>query len=427
MVARKVERRAQGHFNTGCLPIRGRGNSLATAFAARSDCRVAYLCDVDTSLFASRSASLAELQKGRAPRCVADFRKALDDRSVDAVVIATPDHWHCLAALWACEAGKDVYVEAPLSHNAWEGRRLVEAARKHHRIVQAGHQTRSAPYALSAKKYLDEGKLGPIHFCRVIDQKGQSNFLAKPDSRVPKGLDWDMWNGPAPQAAYNVNYHNNWHGWWRYSGGDMAVEGVQQLDLARWLCGLKHPKSVYCTGGRFDSEGANETPDTLSAIYEFDRLVMTFELTLYTPYMLKLSPTVRNGETFPYWPHCATRIEIYGSEGVMLIAPLGGGWQVFARPRREQPSLVDRAYGQPTDALHQENFVQSLRSRALPAADVAEAHRSALLVHYANISLRTGGQKLLIDPKSEQILDNAAAMTLFRRTYRKPWVMDAGG
>jgi hypothetical protein len=143
--------------------------------------------------------------------------------------------------------------------------------------------------------------------------------------------------------------------------------------------------------------------------------------------MLQVSPTVRNGETFPYWPQCGARIEIYGSEGVMLIAPHGAGWQVFARPRREQPSLVDRAYGQPPDGPHQENFVQCMKSRKFPIADVEEGHRSALLVHYANISLRTGGEKLHIDAKSEKILDNDAAMELFRRTYRKPWVVEGAG
>ena len=178
-------------------------------------------------------------------------------------------------------------------------------------------------------------------------------------------------------------------------------------------------------GGRFDSRGGNETPDTLTAVYEFDKLVMTFELTLYTPYMLKVSPTVRNGETFPYWPQCGTRIEIYGSEGVMLIGPHGGGWQVFARPRREQPSLVDRAYGQPPDLPHQENFVQCLRSRKPPTADVergapqrpAGPLRQHQLPHAAARSCAS-------TPQSDEIVDNPAAMALFRRTYRKPWVVE---
>jgi predicted dehydrogenase len=172
--------------------VRNRGSLLAAGFAGRPDCRVAYLCDADSGLLASRAEAVAKIQAGQAPKTVQDFRKALDDKSVDALVVATPDHWHCLAAVWACQAGKDVYVEAPLSHNPWEGRRAVEAARKDRRIVQVGMETRSAAYAQSAKKYIEEGKLGKIHLCRVFDQKGLANFPAKPDSRPPKGLDWEL-------------------------------------------------------------------------------------------------------------------------------------------------------------------------------------------------------------------------------------------
>jgi predicted dehydrogenase len=403
--------------------VRSRGNVLAGALAARPDCRIAYLCDADSTLLPSRADAVAKIQGGAAPKCVPDFRTALDDKTVDALVVATPDHWHCLAAIWACQAGKDVHVEAPLSHCAWEGRRAVEAAQKHKRVVQVGLETRNAAYAHSAKAYIDEGKLGKIHLCRVFDQKGQANFAAKPDSRTPKGLDWDMWNGPAPEAAYNVNYQNNWHGWWRYSGGDMAVDGIHQFDLARWLCGVTVPKTVYATGGRLDSAGANETPDTLTALYEFDKLLLTFELTLYTPYMQKVSPAIRAGEMYPHWPQCGQRVELYGSEGVMVVAPHGGSWQVFARPRRETPTVEDQERGHSSDAEHLDDFVKSIRTRRPLQADVEDGHLSALLVHYANISLRTGGQKLIIDPKTAQILDNREAASLLRRSYRKPWTI----
>jgi predicted dehydrogenase len=405
------------------LGVRSRGSLLATALAQRADCRVAYLCDADSNLLAARAESVAKVQNGRAPKCVGDFRAALDDKSVDALVVATPDHWHCLATIWACQAGKDVLVEAPLSHDAWEGRQAVRAARKHRRIVQVDLASRSAPYAQSAKKYIAEGKLGKIHLCRVFEQKGQGNFAAKADSAPPPGLDWDAWNGPAPQNPFNVNFRDNWHGYWRYSGGSLAVDGIHALDLARWLCGLGLPTSVYASGGRYQSEGANETPDTLVATYQFEGLLMTFELTLYTPYMTKISPAVRNGDLFPYWPQSAARIEIYGSEGVMCIGPYGAGWQVFSRPRREQPALVSRSFGRDPDPDHQDDFLRAIRSREPPAADVEEGHRSALLVHYANISYRIGGQKLLIDAKREGFIDNAAATELLKRTYRAPWVI----
>jgi predicted dehydrogenase len=405
------------------LGIRSRGHVLATALAQRPDCRVGWLCDADSALFESRAENVAKAQGGPAPKCAQDFRRALDDKSVDALVVATPDHWHGLATVWACQARKDVFVAAPLGHNPWEGRKMVETARKHNRIVQVDLDSRSGPSNESARKYIAEGKLGKVHLCRVIEQKGQANFPAKPDAAVPKGLDWDAWNGPAPESKYNDNLRDNWHGYWRYSGGDMAVEGVHVLDLARWLCGLEYPKTVQAVGGRFNTQGANQTPDTLTAVYEFDKLMMNFELTLYTPYMIKISPAVRNGDNFPYWPQCGTRIEIYGSEGVMMAGPHGCGWQVFTRPRREQFTEVDHAYGKLADPLHQENFLQSVRTRKPPAADVEEGHRSTLLVHYANMSVRTGGLKLVIDPKTEQV-DGAEAMKFFKREYRKPWVME---
>ncbi len=402
--------------------LRTRGLVLATAFAQRADCHMAYLCDADSSLMASRIDSVAKSQGGVAPKFVQDFRKALDDAAVDALVVATPDHWHCLATIWACEAGKDVFVTSPLGHNPWEGRRAVEAAQRRQRIVAADLACRSSSYGQTAKAYIDSGKLGKIHFCRVLEQTGQSNFAAVPDAAAPQGLDWNAWNGPAPEAAYNVNCQDNWHGFWRYSGGNAAVEGVHQLDLARWLCGLEYPKSVTTRGTRFNAPGANETPETMVTVFEFDHVLMTFELTLNTPYMTRITQAVRDGDVFPYWPQCGSRVEIYGSEGMMIVGPHGTGWQVFARPRHEQPTLVERGWGKPVDQEHQQNFVDSVRTRKRPNADVEEAHRSALLVHYANMSYRTGGQRLAVDAKTEAV-DSPEAMKLFRREYRRPWAI----
>jgi predicted dehydrogenase len=403
--------------------VRGRGSDLSRGFCQRGDCRIAYVCDVDSRLFASRAKMVAEAQGGKAPQCVQDFRKALDDRSVDAVIVATPDHWHVPAALWSCQAGKDVYVEKPLSHNAWEGRRLVQAARKYRRVVQVGTQNRSAAYNLAAKKYIAEGKLGRVHFCRIYNQKEWGNFTLAPEGDPPQGFDWDMWNGPAPECRYNAAYIDNWHHLWRYSGGDMANDASHQIDLARWVLGLEHPTSVYSMGGRWDSTGAAETPDTQTTIWEFPGMMVNFELTLYTPYMLKISPLIRQAtDKYPYWPQCATRIEVYGSEGLMYLGRHGGGWQVFTRPKLQEGVLKDQCKGKFPDPEHKQNFVECIRSRQRPNADVEEGHRSALWIHYGNISYRLGGQKLTIDPKTDEIVDNPAAMQLFRRkAYRKPW------
>jgi predicted dehydrogenase len=414
---------ASERLSLAVVGLRNRGLTLATGFAQRTDCRIAYLCDADSSLEATRVDSVTKAQGGRAPKFAQDFRRALDDRSVDALVIAAPDHWHCLATIWACQAGKDVFVTAPLSHDIWEGQRAVAAAQQAKRIVTVDLACRSGDYIQTAKRFIDSGRLGKVHLCRVFAQTGQSNFPELADAAPPDGLDWNAWNGPAPEAPYNANLQNNWHGYWRYSGGNAAVEGIHQLDLARFLCDLEYPKSVFSQGTRYDTAGANETPDTLVTTFEFDNLLMTFELTLGTPYMTRISSAVRSGDLIPYWPQCGARVEVYGSEGVMCIGPHGTGWQVFARPRHEQVTLVDRAWGKPVDLDHQQNFVSCVRSRKTPNGDVAEAHRSALLVHYANMSYRAGCQKLLVDAKTEAV-DAPEAMKYFRRAYRRPWVVE---
>ncbi len=402
----------------------GRGGGLAPGFAQRGDCEFAYVCDCDSNRTGPMAKRVAEAQNGKTPKGEADFRKMLEDKSVDAVVAATPDHWHALATVWSCQAGKDVYVEKPATQSCWEGRKMVEAARKYKRIVQVGTQNRSAVHNMEARKYIEEGKLGEVHFCRVYNQKAWGNTPWAKDADPPKGFNWDMWNGPAPEAHYNPTLRGNWHHLWRYSGGDIANDASHQIDLARWVCGVEYPKSVYSTGGRFNTTGSAETPDTQVALWDFDKFLMSFELTLYTPYMLKVSPYIRESVTeFPYWPQCATRTEIYGSKGLMILGRHGAGWQVFDRPKREQPVVVAQGNGKFPDPEHKENFVQCIRSRALPNADIEKGHRSALMIHYANISYRLGSQRLVIDPKSEGIVGNPEAMKLFRRTYREPWVI----
>ena len=402
----------------------GRGHSLARGFLQRGDCEIAYICDVNSALFEPRSKDYAALQGGKRPKCVQDFREMLDDSGVDAVAIATPPHWHSLATILCCQAGKDVYCEKPQSHNCWEGRQAVNAARKYDRIVQIGTQNRSAPYNWAAKRYIEEGKLGRIHLCRVFNQKFVADFEWGPDTPAPKSLGWEMWNGPAPKRNYNEAIHLQWRQLWDFSGGDMAYDAIHQIDLARWLCGVDYPRTAYCTGGRFSTQGDAETPDTQMAVYEFPDMLMTYEQTLFTPYMLKSDSGIRDGDMFPHWPQNSTHIELYGEEGVMYVGRMGGGWQVFVRPKSRQPVVKDQMYGRFPDDDHKANFVESVRERKRPNADIEEGHRSTLLVHYANISYRLGGRKLQIDPQSEQITGDPEAMKLFGRTYRKPWVVE---
>lgn len=416
---------ANDKVTLGFIGVGGRGGHLCDQFAARPDCQIAWVADVDIHRAEAAAAAVAKRQKGKMPKTVQDFRKVLDEKEVDAVVIATPDHWHALATIWACQAGKDVYVEKPPTHNCWEGRKMVEAARKYKRIVQVGTQNRSAPYNMAAKKYIEEGKLGEIHFCRVFNQKELSNFPAVPDGNPPQGLNWDMLNGPAPEARYNANLRKQWHYFWRYSGGDIVNDSIHQIDLARWILGVDYPKSVYSTGGHFHQKGAAETPDTQVALFDFDGMVLSFELTLYTPYMLKISSIIRQSDTeFPYWPQCATRIEIYGSKGMMVVGRHGGGWQVFIRPKLHEGVVKDQKKGRFPDSEHQQNFIDCVHTRNTPNADIEEGHRSILLGHFANISYRLGGQKLIIDAKTEKIVGNDEAMKFYRREYRRPYVIE---
>lgn len=423
----------------GVIGIRGRGYAVGMNFAKRDDCHAAWLADVDTTLFDSeaskgyqslvpepfrgpRAGGFAKSQQDRRPSCTDDYRRILDDKSVDTVIVATPDHWHVMATVHACQAGKDVYVEKPLSHNAWEGQQAVAAARKYDRVVQVGTQNRSAPYNWDAKRFIEEGRLGEIHLCRTYTQRYWGNFDMEPPGDPPEGLHWDMWNGPARGRRYSRTWRNRWHHFWDYSGGDIINDGIHTIDLARWLCGKGLPRSAYAVGQRYAEPGAAETPDTQTCIWQYDDMLMSYELTLYTRYMLKIDRGVRESDLMPYWMQCGTRIELFGTKGLMMLGRQGGGWQVFIRPKDRKPVVDMQRYGRFPDDAHIDNFLQCVRSRKRPNADVEEGHVSALLAHYANMSMRIGGAPLEVDPESQHV-DNAEAMKLFRRDYRKPYVL----
>jgi len=402
----------------------GRGTILGTGLGARGDCHFAYIADVNRNRLNSDSKQVIASQGGKPAQLVQDFRKALDDKSVHAVVIATCQHWHALATVWSCQAGKDVYVEKPASNTCWEGRKMVEAARKYKRIVQVGTQNRSAPYVYEALDFLRAGKLGDIHFCRVYQQRlSNPSFTLGPDTDPPPYLDWEMWNGPAPARRYNATLFSNKNSFWSYGGGDIEADGVHQLDLARWLCNLEYPKAVYSSGGRHASQGDSQVPDTQVAVYDFDRLTMTMEYTGFTPYMIKSDSFIRDGDQFPYWMQNSTRIELYGTKGLMIMGRHGDGWQVWGRPKDRRPSLVAQKKGRFPDAPHLANFVECVRSRRKPNADILEGHRSALASHLGNISCRLGGRRLVLDAKTEQIVGDPEAMALYNPPQRKPWAI----
>ena len=409
----------------GVIGLGGRGTSLTRGFLDRKDVSIAYLCDPDSRQQPELSALIKE-KSGRQPSRVTDYRQVLDDKSVDAVVIATPDHWHCPLTVFACMAGKDVYVEKPLSFDIWEGRKAVEAARKHKRIVQVGMQSRSAPYIMHARQYILDGKLGKINYCRVCNLKSGGPFQQPADSEVPAGVDYDLWLGPAPKHAFNAGrFHKQWHNYWDYSGGDMANDGVHQIDVARWLLGKDWPSNVTSSGGNYgEGKDDNETPNTQTASFDFGDSQLHFEQIGYGGYMLKEDPTVRDGAVFPLWQQYSTRIEFYGTKGLMFLGRHGGGWQVFTRPDSWKQHVAAEEHGKFPDKPHKANFLDCVRSRQTPNADVEEGHRSAAMVHLANISYRLGGAKLQFDAAAESVANSPDANRFLRReNARQPYAI----
>ena len=397
----------------------GRGQSLASGFAKWPEVEFAYLCDADRERDGmGKLADALENEKDRRPKIVQDYHQVLEDKEVDAVIVATNDHWHGPMAVFACQAGKDVYVEKPPSHNVWEGRKMVEAARKYKRIMQCGTQNRSAPYNLKALEYIRGGKLGDIVLCKVFNMKGGGPFHLGPDGEAPSSLNWDLWLGPAPMRPYNRSVHGSWKLFWDFTADDLADDGSHQLDLARMLIQKDFPTAVHSSGGTFPYNDDRETPVILETTYEFDDMVMTFELTQCTEYMAKTPFSIRNSDTFPHWPQNATRIEIYGTEGVMIVGRHGGGWQVFGT----DGEVVAQEYGRFPDDPHKQNFLDCIRSRELPNADIEQGHRSACLIHLASVSYRVGGKKLRFDSERERF-DDREANALLRREYREPYAI----
>ncbi len=404
----------------GVMGLHGRGHFLAQEFGKRKDVEIRYLADPDTRLLEGRAKDIEQIT-GKRPPCVQDFRRMLDDKEVDGIIMGTPDHWHALGTVLACQAGKDVYVEKPTSHNIWESRKMVEAARKYKRVVQVGAQNRSSDNVIEALDYLRNGGLGDIHLVRVLNSKERGTIGKEPDKAVPEGVDYDMWLGPAPMRPFNENhFHYAWHWFWAYSGGDLINDGVHQMDIARWVVNQKYPKSVVSAGGIYYFKDDQETPDTHTVNWEYDGMMMIFEQALWAPYLKKTPLELRDIDGIPNWPFNGTRVEVYGTKNMMFLGRHGDGWQVFdadARPVATTPGLFT-----PSVEKHADNFIRCIRSRDIPAGDIEELHYSTLLCHYGNIAYRMG-RKLHIDPKTEGFVDDAEANGLVKRAYREPWVV----
>jgi predicted dehydrogenase len=415
---------AENKVILGIMGVGGRGRALLTSLVKRSDVKIKYICDADTRCYGPAAEIVIEGHDYK-PQFIQDFRKMLDDPQVDAIIIATSDRWHALATIMACQAGKDVYVEKPLSLSIWDGRKMVEAARKYRRIVQVGTQSRSAPYTDKAAEYIRSGKLGDVLLARVFLMQESGPIQVADVQPVPESLDYDLWCGPSPMLPYRPGLWF-WRLWDFYVGYIMA-DLIHQVDLARYLIGKDYPQTVSSAGGVYHFNDGREQPDTHFATFEFDKLTMLFEASLWSPYMHRIVH-LKDQSKFPDWPFCATKVEICGTKGFMCFGRHGGGWQVFegdASVRQSKAVVSEPAqlkFGSIID-VHFEDFINCIRTRNRPKADVEEVHRSMVLCHLANISYRVGNRKLKFDGQTERFVDDAEADKYLKANYRKPWIV----
>jgi predicted dehydrogenase len=420
---------ANERINVAVIGLRGRGKNLMDAFTDLNDQGVVVksVCDADSQFFEASVNQVAEKQGGLRPDTFQDIRKLLEDPDIDAVALATPNHWHALGTVWACQAGKHVYVEKPVSHNVWEGRKMVEAARKYNRIVQTGCQNRSIENVMRAMNFLHEGGIGEVFMARGTCFKPRDSFGIAPDSAPPPSLDYDLWLGPAAYRPYNEKRgHYNWHWFWDTGNGDTGNQGPHQFDIARWgLQKNSHPVKVQSMGGVFGispHECAQETPNTQTSVFEYeDGKMLEFET----------RGRFTNAES-----HLGVRIGniFYGTEGWLELN--GSNWKAY-REREDQPFTGsgeeaegadvggDRSFlAAPGGGGHFANFIAAVRSGNHQdlTCDILEGHMSSALPHLANIAYRVG-DTLEFNGEFEEFIGNREANLLLSRRYRHPFVV----
>jgi len=397
------------------MGVRGRGGGVLSTFASLAEVEVRYVCDLDEK---AREAALARVEQrtGKRPIGIKDYRQALDDKTLDALVSATPDHWHALPTIHACQAAKDVYVEKPDGHNILEGRTMVAAAKKHGRVVQLGTQSRSGGHFLSCMEYLKTGAIGKARFAKAWESAKQGPIGFPPDSDPPPGFDYDFWLGPAPLRPFNrARFHGSWRWFFDYGTGDLGNDGVHRLDYARWAlsCALEAqketlpllPRAVSALGGKYYFNDAQEWPDTLMVTYDFaPGYLLTYEMRVWNGYPLHEE---------------SEGAAVCGDNGFVVIG--NSRWRAFDAKGK----LVKEESGSYAgDTPHAKNFLDCMRSRGKPNADLETVgHPSSLLCHIGNAAWRSG-RTLRFDPDTYTFRGDAEAnQFLTRAEYRKPWVL----
>jgi predicted dehydrogenase len=359
----------------GVIGVRAQGRDLAAALAALPDVEIAALCDVDGAVLEAARGIVAEASGGRAPEIASDYRRLLDRRNVDAVVIATPDHWHAAMCIEACQSGKDVYVEAPVSHRIEEGARMVAAARESGRVVQSGLQQRSGAHFRAAVELVKSGEIGHVRVAKAWVVHRRKPIGRKADVSPPERVDYDRWLGPAPGRKFNPNrFHHNWQCFWDYGSGELGAWGVHLLDLARWGMGVGLPLRVAATGGTHYLIDDRETPDTLCVQYSYPRASIVWEHRQWSSHGIE-------GRS--------AAVAFYGDNGTLIVDR--GGWKVYGRRDGMAQDASECVIA------HLQDFVDAVRARRTPQADIEVGHLSATLCHLGNIAYRVG-REVAFDP-----------------------------
>ena len=402
LAARKAS--AADKIRIAVLGLNGRGWDHVQGFGAVPDAEVAMLCDPDQLVLARRAAEF-EKRFGRKVATEQDLRKVFDNKEIDAVTVATPNHWHALATIWACQAGKDVYVEKPGAHNIYEGRRMVEAAHKYNRIVQHGVQLRSSEAVQEAVGLLRKGVIGKVYMARGLVYRWRPSIGHKPDEPAPATLNWDIWQGPAQARPFTRRLvHYNWHWHWNYGNGDVGNQGIHETDMCMWGLGVGLPERITSMGDKFLFDDDKETPEVQTSLYHYpkEHKMIEFEV---RHWCTNEEHGVGVGNIF------------YGSEGYLLVRGYDT-YEVYLGQKRE-PGPKGKAGGS-----HFANFIKAVRSRKTSDQNgpVETAHLASSLAHLGNISYRLGRQ-LTFDPAAERFPGDEEANRMLTRNYRAPYVV----
>jgi len=411
---------ANNTVRVACVGFNNFGRTHIASYLGLPNVEIAALCDIDDSVMA-RGLKMVEAAGKKRPATYTDYRKVLDDKSIDAVSIATPNHNHTLQAIWGCQAGKDVYVEKPCSHNMFEAARIVAASRKYNRIVQ--HGTGASIVLHETKRRLQEGVIGDLYLARGLCFKLRDTIGRTPVEPVPAGVDYNLWLGPAPATPFTRNrFHYNFHWFWDYGNGDFGNQGCHQLHAARWALGVKYPTKVSATGGHFVFDDDQETPNHMVVTFEFDeggrKKMLVFEVRGWVTNPEAGIVEKADAASGPAAGTIQTVGNIYyGSNGYLVLDR--GTYKTFLGKKQEPGPAAA-----PQDQLGFGNFIDAVRNRRREdqRAEIEEGAITTVLVHLGNISYRLG-RSLRFDANAMSCVGDAEANAMFRRPYRAPFVV----